>query len=162
MSGITDIIHIYSQNVQKNYVLVDSLLEFQKDLYNILFIQEHPWNFIQFAPSTSSSGGQKVIGAPIHPEQTQVVQFPQNSEQTPRVMCFIHSRLSRLCFALRRDIVNHRDIQLLSFFNRGRCQFLMNVYSDNLHTAVDFLSRKALNIPNLLYMGGDFNIRDAE
>ena len=80
----------------------------------------------------------------------------------PRVMCFIHSRLFRLCFALRRDIVDHRDIQLVSFFNRGRCQFLVNVYSDDLHTAVDFLSREALNIPNLLYMGGDFNIRDAE
>ena len=38
----------------------------------------------------------------------------------------------------------------------------MNVYSDDLHTAVNFLSRKALNIPNLLYMGGDFNIRDTE
>ena len=38
----------------------------------------------------------------------------------------------------------------------------MNVYSDDLHTAVDFLSREVLNIPNLLYMGGDFNIRDAE
>jgi len=77
-------------------------------------------------------------------------------------MCFIHSRLSRLRFVLRRDIVDHRDIQLLFFFNRGRCQFLMNVYSDDLHTAVDFLSREALNIPNLLYIGGDFNIRDAE
>ena len=100
----------------------------------------------------------KVVGAPIHLEWTQMVQFPQDSEQTPRVMCFIHSRLSRLRFALRRDIVDHRDIQLLSFFNRGRCQFLMNVYSDDLYTAVEFLSRKALNIPNLLYMGGDFNI----
>jgi len=77
-------------------------------------------------------------------------------------MCFIHFRLSRLCFALRRDIVDHRDIQLLSFFNRGRYQFLMNVYSDNLHTTVNFLTREALNIPNLLYMDGDFNIRDAE
>ena len=38
----------------------------------------------------------------------------------------------------------------------------MNVYSDNLCTAVNFLTREALNIPNLLYMGGDFNIRDAE
>ena len=38
----------------------------------------------------------------------------------------------------------------------------MNVYSDDLHTAVDFLSREALKIPNLLYMGGDFNIGDAE
>jgi len=77
-------------------------------------------------------------------------------------MCFIHSRLSILCFALRRDIVDYRNIQLLSFFNRGRCQLLMNVYSDDLHTAVNFLSREALNISNLLYIGGDFNIRDAE
>jgi len=46
MSGITNILHIYSQNVQKNYVLVDSLLESQKDLYYILFIQEPSWNFI--------------------------------------------------------------------------------------------------------------------
>ena len=155
MSSITDMICIYSQNVQKNYVLVDSLLESQKNLYDILFIQEPPWNFIQFAPSTSSSGGQEVIGAPIHPEQTQVVQFPQDSKQMSRVMCFIHSRLSKLCFALRRDIVDHRNIQLLSFFNRGRCQFLINVYSDNLHTAVAFLSSEALNISHLLQMGED-------
>ena len=119
-------IRIYSQNVWKNYMLVDSLLETQKDLYDILFIQEPPWNFIRFAPSTSSPGGQEVVGAPIHPEWTQVVQISQDSEQMPRVMCFIHFRLSRLHFALRRDIVNHRDIQLLSFFNRDKCQFLMN------------------------------------
>ena len=73
MSSTTDIICIYLQNVQKNYVLVDSLLESQKDLYNILFIQEPHQNFIQFTPSTSSPGGQEVIGATIHPEQTQVV-----------------------------------------------------------------------------------------
>jgi len=110
MSSTTNIIRIYSQNVWKNYVLVNSFLESQKDVYDILFIQEPPWNFIRFAPSTSSPGGQKVVGAPIHPEWIQVVQFPQDSEQTPRVMCFIHSRLSRLHFALRRNIVDHRDI----------------------------------------------------
>ena len=38
----------------------------------------------------------------------------------------------------------------------------MNIYSDDLHTAVDFLFNAALNISHLLYMGGDFNIRDAE
>ena len=46
MSGTTNILRIYSQNVQKNYVLVDSLLESQQDLYDVLFIQEPPWNFI--------------------------------------------------------------------------------------------------------------------
>ena len=80
----------------------------------------------------------------------------------PGVMCFIHSKMSRLCFALRRDIVNHRDIQLLSLFNRGRYQFLMNVYLDDLHTTVNFWAGEALNIPNLLYIGKDFNIRDTE
>jgi len=38
MSSTTDMICIYSQNVQKNYMLVDSLLESQKGLYDILFI----------------------------------------------------------------------------------------------------------------------------
>jgi len=66
MSSTTDIICIYSQNVQKNYVLVDSLLESQKNLYDILFIQEPPWNFICFAPSTTASGGDEVVGASIH------------------------------------------------------------------------------------------------
>ena len=72
MCSITNTISIYTQNVQ-NYVLVDSLLEFQKDLYDILFIQEPPWNFIQFAPFTTSPSGQEIIGIAIHPEWTQVV-----------------------------------------------------------------------------------------
>jgi Endonuclease/Exonuclease/phosphatase family./Reverse transcriptase (RNA-dependent DNA polymerase). len=38
----------------------------------------------------------------------------------------------------------------------------MNVYSDDHHTAVKFLADEVLDIPNLLYMGGDFNVRDAE
>ena len=73
MSSTTNIIRIYSQNVRKNYVLVDSLLESQKDLYDILFIQEPSWNFIQFAPSTSSPSSQEIIGAHIYPEWIQVV-----------------------------------------------------------------------------------------
>ena len=54
-------------------MLLDSLLESQKDLYDILFIQEPPWNFIRFAPSTTAPGGDEVVGAPIHPDWTQVV-----------------------------------------------------------------------------------------
>ena len=72
MCSITNTICIHSQNVQ-NYVLVNSLLESQKDLYNIPFIQEPPWNFIQFAPFTTSPSGQEIIGIAIHPEWTQVV-----------------------------------------------------------------------------------------
>ena len=91
-----------------------------------------------------------------------MVQVSRDSENIPRVIAFIHSRLSRLRFSLRRDVVDHCDILLLSFFNRGECHFLMNVYSDNRHSAVKFMLDQIIDIPNLLYMGGDFNIRDVE
>ena len=38
----------------------------------------------------------------------------------------------------------------------------MNVYSDSLYIAVKFLSNKALNIPNLLYMREDINVKNTE
>jgi len=38
----------------------------------------------------------------------------------------------------------------------------MNVYSDDRHSAVKFMLDQIIDIPNLLYMGEDFNIRDAE
>jgi len=38
----------------------------------------------------------------------------------------------------------------------------MNVYSDDYHSTVKFMLDQIIDIPNLLYMGGDFNIRDAE
>ena len=76
---------------------------------NILFIQKPLWNFVCFVLLTTIYGGDEVIGAPIH---------PQRSEQMSRVIYFIHFRLSRSCFSLRRNIVNHRDIQLLFFFNK--------------------------------------------
>jgi len=38
----------------------------------------------------------------------------------------------------------------------------MNVYSDDCHSAVKFMLDQITDIPNLLYIGEDFNIRDAE
>ena len=60
-------LHIYLQNVRKNYVLVNTFLESQKDHYDIFFVREPPWNFIRYAPSTVSLEGDKVVGASIRP-----------------------------------------------------------------------------------------------
>ena len=38
----------------------------------------------------------------------------------------------------------------------------MNIYSNSLHTAVDFLSSKTLNISNLLYIEENFNVRSVK
>ena len=54
-------LRIYSQNVRKNYALVDTFLESQKDHYDIFFVQEPPWNFIRYALSTVSLEGDKVV-----------------------------------------------------------------------------------------------------
>ena len=70
-------------------------------------------------------------------------------------MCFIHFRLSRLFFALRKYIIDYKD-----FFNIDRYQFLINIYFNSLYTAINFLSNKALNISNLLFVEKYFNIRN--
>ena len=48
----------------------------------------------------------------------------------PRVLTYINIKLIRLCFSLRKDIFNHRDINLLLFFNCGIMCSIINVYLD--------------------------------
>ncbi|KAJ3561032.1 hypothetical protein NP233_g10444 [Leucocoprinus birnbaumii] len=142
---------------------MDTVLETNKDSFNILFIQEPPWRTIRQAPSTRDPNGEPVVGGPIHPEWTPIVRYsPDNEDTCPRVMAFIHSRLQRLRPAYRRDLVDHRDIQVISLYSQGECVYLMNVYSDSHREAITFLTNEFVEFPGLLYMGGDFNVRSAE
>jgi len=59
-------LEIFSQNVRKNKLLTDSILENNKN-YNIILIQELPWFNIQQIPSTSFQEGNNLIGAPYYP-----------------------------------------------------------------------------------------------
>ena len=61
-------VRICSQNVQRNFGYVDSLLEEKKDLFDILFLQEPPWNTIRRTFSTSNVAGDAVMGPPVHPD----------------------------------------------------------------------------------------------
>ena len=81
--------------------------------------------------------------------------------QTPRVIVYINICLSSLCFLLRKDIINHRDIILISFFNNNICYYIMNVYSDSSHSALKCPKDTKVNIDNILLMTSDFNIRDS-
>ncbi|KXN82183.1 hypothetical protein AN958_02952 [Leucoagaricus sp. SymC.cos] len=55
------------------------------------------------------------------------------------------------------DIVDHRDIFVLSLFTSKGAVNLLNVYSDDTHTAINLLSREVDALPAFIYMGGDFN-----
>ena len=62
--------------------------------------------------------------------------------------------------ALHLDIINYRDMNVLSFHNKQDINFMINVYSNNNQTALQFLSQNIVNLNNTIIMTGDFNIRD--
>jgi hypothetical protein len=70
-------LYVFSQNVCRNYILTESILTTKKNNFNIIFIQEPPWNLICHVSSTKEPLGDKLMGAPIHPEWTYMV-HPSN------------------------------------------------------------------------------------
>ena len=96
-----------------------------------------------------------------HPNQISFTRIPLEKSDAPRVITYINIQLSSLCFLLRRDIINHRDISLISFLNNNICYYIMNVYLDSSHSALKYLKDTEVNINNVLLMTGDFNIRDS-
>ena len=83
--------------------------------------------------------------------------YNSNSNKYPRVFIYINSRLTYLYFSLRKDIMNYRDINILSFF--VIC-FIINIYSDNQQTTLKYLKNTEVNLNNILIMTEDFDIRD--
>ena len=152
-------IKILSQNVCKNSLIVHSLLETQ-NYFDIILIQEPPWSEIHKVPSSSNSKGEPLIRTIHHPNWIMFGKSSLYRDDLPRVISYINIHLSPLCFLLRKDIINHRDINLISFFNNDTCFFILNVYSDSSHTAFNYLKDTEVNIGNILLMTGDFNIRD--
>ncbi|CAA7269043.1 unnamed protein product [Cyclocybe aegerita] len=99
--------------------------------------------------------GDEVIGTPKHPDWLQMVRIKEG--EVPRVIAYVSTRLSRYRPAMRRDIVDHRDILVLSLFSGGEVLNLMNVYSDDQHTAIEHLAARVHSLPPFIYMAGDFN-----
>jgi len=57
------ILKIYSQNIYRNKLLTETILEKKKYKYNIVFIQEPPWYPIRWIPSYVSADDKLVIEA---------------------------------------------------------------------------------------------------
>jgi len=153
-------IKILSQNICKNSLIVNTLLETQTQL-NIILIQELPWFEIYKVPSSSNSEGDSLMGTCHHPNWITFARFPLDKSDLPRVISYVNIHLSSLCFLLHKDIINHRDISLISFLNNNICYYIMNVYSDSSHTALKYLKDTEVNIENVLLITRDFNIRDS-
>ena len=153
-------LNIISQNVCKNHLIVNTILETHSH-FDIILIQEPSWSIIRQVPSSTNSEGENLIGTIHHPNWILFTSIPVNKAYSPRVSTYINIRLSSLRFSLRRDIINHPDILLMLFTNNHVQYFIMNIYLDSSHLALKYLKDIEVNIYNVLIMTGDFNIRDS-
>ena len=97
---------VFSQNVCKNSIIINTILESQNH-FDIILIQEPPWSEIHKIPSSSNCDGEPFMGICHHPNWIAFARFPSNSYDFPRVITYINIRLSSLQFLLRKDIFNH-------------------------------------------------------
>ena len=135
---IANKIKIFLQNVRRNSLVLSTILE-TLNQFDIILIQEPLWSEIRKIPSYSNCEGESLIGTCHHPNWISYARSSPNSDKYPRVITFINIRFSSLQFLLRKDIFDHRDICLLSFFNNGVCYYILNVYSDSSHLALKYL-----------------------
>jgi len=138
-------IKLYSQNIWKNRILTDMILETNTN-FDIIFIQEPPWSTICTILSLSSEEEDRVVGASNYLNWITFSRALSNENDYPRVISYINIHLFNLCFSLWKDIFNYRDICCFSFFNNRDIFFLLNVYSDANQSALKYLKNTKANI----------------
>jgi len=150
-------LRIFSQNIRKNNLIIKTILEVNNN-FNIIFIQEPSWTTIKSIPSSVDSEGVPLVGVVNHSNWLTFAREPDMTKECPKVTIFINIRLISFCFSFRKNIIDHRDILLASFFINSKLFWIMNVYSDSSHSAIKYLKNTEINIHNLLVMTRDFNI----
>ena len=155
-----DILKFFSQNVRKNKLIINTILETQFS-YNIIFIQEPPWSIICSIPSSNNCEEELLVGIPHYPNWLTFTRSPTNQSDSLIVVSYINICVLCLCFSLQNDVLNHRDISCISFLNQDSIYFMINVYSDSSQLALKYLKDTESNIHNVIIMMDDFNIRDS-
>ena len=151
---------IFLQNIQKNNFFINIILEVNQN-FDIILIQEPSWTTLRTIPNSTNSEDIPLLGISNYSNWLTFAREPYLTNDSPRVIIYINIRLSSLHFSLRKDIINHCDILLALFFNNNIVYWIMNIYSDSSHSTLKYLKDTEVNIPNLLVMTGDFNIRDS-
>jgi len=151
---------IFSQNVWKNNFIINIILEVNHN-FDIIFIQKPSWTTIRSILSSENCKGISLMGVTNHPNWLTFARELDLANNYPRVIIYVNIRLSPFCFLLWKDIIDHRNILLVSFFNNNNIFWIMNVYSDSSHSALKYFKDIEANVCNLLIMTGDFNIWDS-
>ena len=137
LTMICDILKIFSQNICKNSLIVNTILETQI-FFDIIFIQEPLWSTIHTILSSMNCEGEELVGVSHHPNWLTFARSLTNQLNSPRVLTYINIQISSLHFSLWNIILNHRDVSCISFFNQGFIFFLINIYSDSSQLALKY------------------------
>jgi len=84
---------IFSQNIQKNNFLINTILEVNQS-FDIIFIQEPSWTTIRSIPSSMNYEGIPLVGIPNHPNWLTFAREPCSTNDFPRVIIYVNVRLS--------------------------------------------------------------------
>jgi len=91
---------IFSQNVRKNKVLTDIILENNKNTADIIFIQKPPRFLIQCIPSHINPLGNLLYGIPSHLEWILFICQDHTQDNYARVTTYVNKCLSKMRFTL--------------------------------------------------------------
>ena len=108
-------LRIFSQDVRKNNLVIRTILEVNNN-FDIIFIQEQSWTTIRSITSSADSEGILLVGIVNHPNWLTFAREPNVTKECPKVTIFINVRLTSCHFSFCKDIIDHRDIFLASFF----------------------------------------------
>ena len=131
-------LRIFLQNVCKNFLILNTILKTQ-NYFNIILIQEPLWSEIRKISYSTNCDGEPLMGICHHLNWTAFARSSPSTDDFPRVITYINICFSSLSFLLRKDIFDHRDVCLISFFNNCVCYYILNVYSDSSHSALKYL-----------------------
>ena len=138
-------IKIFSQNVWKNNLIVNTILE-SKFSFDVIFVQELSWTIIHSIPSSKSEEGEELVRVSNHPNWLNFARNSTSNNNSPQVITYVNIRMVSFRFSFHKDILSHRDISLISFFNNNDVFYLMDVYSDSFQTALKYLKDMKANI----------------
>ena len=140
---------IFFQNIRKNNFIINTILKVNYN-FNVIFIQKPSWTTIRSIPSSENCEGIPLVGVPNHPNWLTFARESNLANDSSRVIIYINIRLSSLWFSLYKDIISHKDILFVSFFNNNIKLWIINIYSDSSHSTLKYLKNSEANIQNLL------------
>ena len=138
---------IFSQNVFKNKLLTDTLLENNKEFY-ILFIQKPSWSIIYNISSTISKEDEEIVSAPNHLSWTIFIRTLNTENKYLRVLTYINIRILWPYFSLIiKDIFNHRG----ALYHSSQTLFTRTPNTMNKHPRVlAYINSKLIRLYFLL------------